>query len=98
MRPHLSLVTGCCHVRCRHCERRRTLARPLHLYSAERLPQCCGRRDWRPDKYRQRREVGEGAPRPCRCPQYHFPHYKGRGMCIHNPNVTEEYAAARGRA
>lgn len=96
-RPYVIRVDGV-YVRCRCCLARRTLTRSLR--SSTRLPRCrdCGARDYRVDTYRQRHERGARAPRPCSCPEYHFPHRRGSGMCQWNPNVTEEYARARGRA
>lgn len=51
------------------------------------------------DKHRANRERGKGGPRPCKCgwPMANdgraFPHRRGSGWCIHNPEVTPEMVA-----
>lgn len=84
------------HVRCsrERCKQRRTLKRHPHQYII--VPRCkgCGGTAYRIDTYR--RDV-ERQVKPCTCSQYHFPHRRGAGLCIHNPNVTEEYERERGR-
>lgn len=85
-------------VRCNHrsakgkraCDARRTLSMPIEHYY--RLPACrvCGKRSYRPDKWRTLNEIGAAAPKPCNCGLFYgFPHHKGRGMCEHNPKLTE---------
>lgn len=85
------------HCRCSRCGSRRTLARKPDEYV--RLPRCkgagCGARSWRLDNWRRLHEVGQGAPRPCRCHEYGFPHRRGSGACIHNADFTAEHARAR---
>lgn len=88
------------HVRCCACRARRTLTRHPDSYSSPgRVPKCrtygCNSRRYWVDHYRQRHEVGPLAPRPCTCHWYSFPHFKGRGYCIHNPSITLEQAQAR---
>lgn len=59
-----------------------------------RPPRCkspgCHSTKWRLDKYREYKETGFNAPRPCtdaRC-FYTFPHRRGSKWCCHNPNWT----------
>jgi len=52
------------------------------------------------DKYRERFEVGKGAPKPCMCGEYigrtgSMPHARGRGWCAHNEKKTDEDRQAR---
>lgn len=61
--------------RCRQCGKRLGL-RILHLQQKLKCPRC-GAFDW------------QTTP-PCNCGMYHFPHRKGGGICMHNPNLTEE--------
>jgi hypothetical protein len=72
---------------------------PDRYASAGRLPQCRtagGKsRRYNVDTYRQRHETGAGAPRPCRCHWYSFPHHKGRGFCIHNRHLTQAQVESR---
>lgn len=83
-------------VRCRHCAKRRTLARNPENYI--RIPPCrgCGSRHYRVDRYRERVETGIGGKhRRCNCLGYSFPHAKGRGWCEHNDKLTADLLQAR---
>lgn len=81
------------HVRCCECGARRTLSKHPDSY-ARKPPRCrgggCRSTRYRVDRYRETVETGPNGPRPCTCSWYHFPHRKGGGYCIHNPNITEE--------
>lgn len=92
------------HVRCSKCRARYGLTRqPAEYRRLPRCPRCkrtmvadpIDRREphWVIDHYRQRVErdpkltcyPGRGG-----CDEYSFPHRRGSGYCIHNPNLTEE--------
>lgn len=78
-------------VRCSRCEARRTL--PRHPDEYVRLPPCraCGKAaGYRVDRWRMAHEVGQGAPKPCQCGAYSFPHRKGHGWCDYNARLTAE--------
>lgn len=100
------------HVRCsnRRCQARRTLNKHPDEYL--RLPRCktpgcfiSQQRKGKPqryriDTYRQTKERGQKAPKPCTpgrggCNGYHFPHRRGSLHCWHNPNLTEADSCER---
>lgn len=77
------------HVRCRKCEGRRTLPKHPDAY-LRKPPRCrtpgCKSHEYRVDRYRETKEIGSHGRR---CNGYHFPHYKGRGACLHNPEAEK---------
>lgn len=74
--------------RCSHekCRARRTLRKHPDEYRVQ--PKCamCGRRKWRLDVYRQKKEQRSG----CECDGYHHPHAYGRGQCRYNRRFINE--------
>lgn len=74
-----------CHVRCRHCNTRRCLRRPIDQYY--RVPACavCGRRTWRADRWMNRRDTTRCR---CDCSGYWFPHRRGSLFCWHRADGT----------
>lgn len=61
----------------------------MHLYPTKRSDP-----HYRIDRYRQTRERGPQAPRPCTCGEYqgrtgNMPHRLGGGWCAHNPRRTD---------
>lgn len=80
------------HVRCRNCETRRVL--PRHPEQYERVPQCrcCGKRDFRIDKWMMNRNTRGMA---CTCAGYWFWHRRGSLYCWHRADgSTREYGDA----
>lgn len=84
--------------KCKHCGRTMTLdgkPPPGSRIPARRVAR------YRIDKYRHRFERGRGAAaRTCvpgrgGCSEYHFPHRRGSGYCLHNPTMTPEKAKER---
>lgn len=69
--------------RCRRCDVRKTL--PRHPDNYIRVPKCfCGSDEWRVDYYRIHTEWGV---KGCDCQGYEFPHRRGGGWCLHNPEL-----------
>lgn len=77
-----------CHVRCRHCETRRCLKRKLSEYL--RVPACevCGKRDYRVDRWMNRRNTTRMT---CTCAGYWFPHRQGSLFCWSRADGTQRY-------
>ncbi|RDU99410.1 hypothetical protein DWV00_08655 [Trinickia dinghuensis] len=77
-----------CHVRCRHCMTRRCLKRLPSQYI--RLPACdvCGRRNYRVDRYMNRRDTGKAR---CDCAGYWFPHRRGSLFCWWRADGSPRY-------
>ncbi len=87
------------YVRCANCNTRHALAKPLKDYL--RVPRCrsCHRRHWWQDSFRAKRKAAERKvqcrPGTCACGAYHYPHRRGSGYCLYNPNLTDEMLAER---
>lgn len=63
------------------CNRRRTFTHHPESYSKRfKFLFCCGRIDWRIDKYRLKTE---NKVNKCLCDGYWFPHRIGSKFCIH---------------
>jgi len=71
-----------CHVRCRHCEKRRVLSKHPDAY--RRLPACkgCGERDYRPDTWMNNRKT----PPTCHADCRPYPHRRGTWYCKFLPS------------
>lgn len=91
-------------VRCSYCRARRTLARypdQYYLVPTCKTPGCNNRRkrlkkpiSYYIDRWREKNERAPHAPRPCKCGHVYgatgeFPHRRGSGQCIHNPERKE---------
>lgn len=96
-------------VRCSYCQARRTLARhPNDYYRTPpcKTPGCNNRRKRRGlpiryyvDKWRARHERAPHV-KPCTCGEVYgangeYPHRRGSGWCVHNPNITDRDRAER---
>lgn len=77
-----------CHCRCRKCEARRCF--PRRLVDYVRVPPCevCGSRDWRSDRWMNRRDV---KAMTCLCSGYWFPHRRGSLYCWHRADGSGRY-------
>jgi hypothetical protein len=64
--------------RCRHCETRRTLPKPVHMYARKVVCRNCGREL---HYVCADRTTKARAKDRCYCDAYHYPHGKGRGLC-----------------
>lgn len=76
------------HVRCRHCQRRRCLPRLLSDYETPPACRTCARRDYRVDKWMNRRNTTLAC---CSCAGYWFPHRRGSLFCWHRADGTNRY-------
>ena len=77
----------------RECQARRTLKKHPDEYVRGKpkchIPGCSGRMyldTYRATKAFRKHDVGE----VCKCHMHRFPHAKGRGYCLHNPNGKED--------
>lgn len=70
------------------CQSRKRL--PKHPDEYIRPARCrqCRKGFYRVDKYRS--DGREQRGHTCRCAEYSFPHFRGRGYCIHNASITAE--------
>ena len=85
------------HTRCRSCDHRQALSKPVEQYT--RQPHCrvCGG-VLRPDKWMNERNT---KAMTCTCdghgPGYHYPHRRGSVWCYYQPNgewkTNEQFAA-----
>lgn len=72
--------------RCRKCwKRKRLRANRIDGYRCDN-GRCRG--TYRIDRYRDSRENTKDDV--CMCPNYHFPHHRGRGWCEANESLTAE--------
>lgn len=75
------------------CQSRRRL--PRHPDDYLRPPKCrsCGKGVYRVDVYRT--DGREQRGHTCRCGNYSFPHWRGRGYCAHNPALSPDMMRER---
>ncbi len=76
------------HARCRHCLTRRVLSKHPEQYT--RLPSCdcCGKRNYRLDKWMNKRNT---RAQSCNCAGYWFPHRKGSLFCHYRADGSGRY-------
>lgn len=75
------------------CQSRHRL--PRHPDKYIRPPRCrsCNQGTYRIDKFRT--DGREQRGNTCRCDGYSFPHFRGRGYCHDNPNLTADIMRER---
>jgi hypothetical protein len=87
-----------CHVRCRKCDARRVLRAHPDLLAVRQIPKCaCGVKDWRADKWMNRRNTSPyGGGMGCNCGGYvaltntvGWPHRQGSPYCYFRKDGTQ---------
>lgn len=83
-------MTGNYRCRCWRCGKRQSIAKhPSEYVRGYRLCKHCGKHKVVVDKYRNTGK--EQAGHTCLCGEYSFPHYRGRGWCLHNPTKQGQH-------
>lgn len=77
------------------CQSRRRLPKHPSQYVRKSAILCrsCSKGHYRVDPYRS--DGREQRGHTCRCDNYSYPHYRGRGYCRFNPKLTPEMMQER---